>query len=114
MCRRWPLSSRSIQAWIRDNQVGVGVKRFSLRGKKLSEGRIIALNGEPGYQAATLGLGVHLWYFPLKYKIEKHPMTVIQPGKIGLVIANDGDPMPIQRALCQAVECDNFQDAARF
>ena len=100
--------------FIRENQVGVVVKRFSLRGKKLPEGRVVALEGEPGYQASTLGPGLHFWYFPIKYKIEKYPMTVIPPGKIGLVIANDGDPPPVDRVLCGPAECDNYQSAERF
>lgn len=99
---------------IRENQVGVVIKRFSPTGKKLPEGRVVALHGEAGYQAQTLGPGFHFWYFPLVYKIEKYPITVIEPGKLGLVIANDGDPMPINRVLCRAVECENFQDAAKF
>lgn len=99
---------------IRENQVGVIVKRFSIKGKRLPEGRIVALEGEAGYQAHTLGPGLHFWYFPIKYKIMKYPITVIQPGYIGLVIANDGDPLPVDRVLCHAVECDNFQSADKF
>ena len=99
---------------IRENQVGVVIKRFSWSGKKLPEGRIIALEQEPGYQARTLGPGFHLWFFPVMYKIEKYPITVIAPGKIGLVIANDGNPPPVNRVLCEAVECDNFQNAEKF
>ncbi|MCX6592172.1 MAG: SPFH domain-containing protein [Acidobacteria bacterium] len=99
---------------IRENQVGVVIKRFSWSGKKLPEGRVIALEEEPGYQARTLGPGFHLWYFPVMYKIEKYPITVIAPGKIGLVIANDGNPPPVNRVLCEAVECDNFQNAEKF
>jgi uncharacterized membrane protein YqiK len=101
-------------AFIRENQVGVVVKRFSFKGKRLPEGRIIALNGEPGYQASTLGPGLHFGYFRIKYKVEKYPMTSIPPGKIGMVIANDGDAPPVDRVLCRAVECDNFQNAAKF
>ncbi|MCX6597894.1 MAG: SPFH domain-containing protein [Acidobacteria bacterium] len=99
---------------IRENQVGVVIKRFSWSGKKLPEGRVIALEEEPGYQARTLGPGFHLWYFPVMYKIEKYPITVIAPGKIGLVIANDGNPPPVNRVLCEAVECDDFQNAEKF
>lgn len=99
---------------IRENQVGVVVKRLSWKGKRLPEGRIVALEGEPGYQARTLGPGFHLGYFPLMYKVEKHPLTVIQPGFVGLVIANDGDSPPIDRVLCESVECDNFQNAELF
>jgi len=99
---------------IRENRVGVVIKRFSLSGKRLPEGRVVALNGEPGYQAATLPPGFYLGYWFWQYKIEKAPLTVIPPGRIGLVIANDGDSLPVDRILCQSVECDNFQDGAKF
>ncbi|MEQ1946693.1 MAG: SPFH domain-containing protein [Bryobacteraceae bacterium] len=100
--------------YIRENQLGVVVKRFAPGGQLLPEGRIVALNGEPGYQARTLGPGTHFGYWPFQYKVEKFPMTVIQPGSIGLVIANDGAPMPVERVLCVAVECDYFQDVDKF
>jgi uncharacterized membrane protein YqiK len=99
---------------IKENQVGVVIKRFSSSGKKLPEGQVVALEGEPGYQARTLGPGFHLWYFPLMYKVEKHPITVIEPGRIGLVIANDGKPMPANRILCQTVDSEDFQNAEMF
>jgi len=99
---------------IKENQVGVVVKRFSLGGKRLPEGRLIALNGEPGYQARTLSPGVHWGYWPWQYSVRKYQMTVIAPGQIGLVIANDGSPMPVERTLCTAVDCELFQDAEKF
>ena len=108
----WFLLSRFV--YIHENQVGVVIKRFAPGGKQLPEGRIVALNGEPGYQARTLGPGTHFGYWPFQYKVEKFPMTAIQPGSIGLVIANDGAPMPVDRVLCQTVECDYFQDVDKF
>lgn len=97
---------------IRENQVGVVIKRFG-QGK-LPEGRVVALEGEAGYQARTLPPGLHFGYFFLKYKVEKRPLTIIAPGKIGLVIANDGDALPVNRILCKEIECSNFQDSEKF
>ncbi len=99
---------------IQENQVGVIIKRWALGGKKLPEGRVVALNGEPGYQAKTLAPGIYLWFWPWQYKIEKYKLTVIQPGTIGLVIANDGDMMPMDRVLGLPVDCDNFQSGEKF
>jgi len=99
---------------VKEDQVGVVIKRFALNGSSLPDGRVVALKGEPGYQAQTLAPGVHFFYWPWQYRVEKHPMTVIEPGTIGLVIANDGDPLPIDRILCQKVECDEFQSAEKF
>ncbi len=98
---------------IREDQVGVVVKRFS-PGKAMPEGRVVALNGEAGYQARPLGPGIHYPYWPWQYKIEKHPFTKIEQGFVGLVIANDGDAMPVDRVLANVVDCDYFQDAAKF
>jgi len=99
---------------IHENQVGVVVKRFNLGGKPLPQGRVVALQGEAGYQAQTLAPGFHMGYWFWQYSVQKYPLTVIPPGKIGLVIANDGEPMPVDRILCRAVDCDNFQDAEKF
>ncbi len=99
---------------IRENQVGVVVKRFTLRGRKLPDGRVVALDGEAGYQAATLAPGIHPFYWPWQYKVEKFPITIIEPGCLGLVIANDGAPIPVDRVLCQPVPCDDFQSAEKF
>ncbi len=99
---------------IREDQVGVVVKRFTFDGRKLPDGRVVSLEGEAGYQARTLAPGVHPFYWPWQYKVEKFPMTIIAPGCIGLVIANDGSPMPVDRVLCQPVACDDFQSAEKF
>ena len=99
---------------IHEDQVGLVIKRFSLAGKQLPDGRIVALHGEPGYQAQTLAPGVHVFFWPWQYRVEKRHMTVIEPGTVGLVIANDGDALPINRTLCQTVDCDAFQSAEKF
>jgi len=99
--------------YIREDQVGVLVKTFSSSGR-LPEGRVVALNKEAGYQAATLPPGLHFGYWVWQYKIEKYPMTVIETGSVGLVIANDGAPMPVDRVLSNVVDCGYFQDGEKF
>ena len=99
---------------IRESQVGIVVKRFSLAGKSLPNGRIFALNGEPGFQADTLAPGLHFWYWPWMFRIEKVPVTVVPPGFLALINARDGDPVPVNRILAANVDCDNFQDARKF
>jgi uncharacterized membrane protein YqiK len=98
---------------IREDQVGVVVKRFSGKGS-LPDGRVVALNGEAGYQAKTLGPGVYFGFWKWQFKIDKYPLTVIKPGTIGLVIANDGAPTPAERVLANFVACDHFQNAEQF
>lgn len=99
---------------IGENEIGQVVKKFSLDNKKLPDGRVVALNGEPGYQAKTLTPGLHLWYWPWMYSIEKKKLIVIKPGEIGLVSANDGAPLPANRIISLSVPCNMFQDAEAF
>ncbi len=99
---------------IKENENGQIIKKFSLDGKKLADGRVVALNGEPGYQAKMLQPGWHLWYWPWMYDIKKTPIITIPTGKIGLVFAKDGNPLPGNRIIAKAVECNMFQDAEAF
>jgi uncharacterized membrane protein YqiK len=97
---------------IRERQVGIVVKRFG--GGALEPGRLIALDGEAGYQADTLAPGLHFGYFRWQYRILKVPVTVVPQGEIALVVAADGASIPAERILGRVVDCDNFQDARKF
>ena len=97
---------------ISERQVGIVIKRFSSRS--LSPDRLIALNGEAGYQADTLAPGWYLGYFPWVYSIRKVPITVVPQGEIGLIVAADGASIPAERILGKVVACDDFQDARKF
>jgi uncharacterized membrane protein YqiK len=98
--------------FIGERKVGLVVKRFARRS--LPPGRLVALDGEAGYQAATLSPGLHFGYWSWQYSVSKVPVTVIPQGEIGLVVAADGAPMSPERILGRMVECDAFQDAERF
>jgi uncharacterized membrane protein YqiK len=97
---------------ISERQVGVVVKKFA--GKSLPAGRMVALNGEAGYQADTLAPGLHLGFWRWQYTVHKVPMLVIPQGEIGLIVAADGNATPPQRILAKVVDCDNFQNARKF
>ncbi len=99
-------------AVIRENQVGVLVKKFSRRS--LPAGQLVALDGEAGYQADTLPPGVHFGYFFWQFRVLKMPVVDVAPGEIALVVAASGVPMPAGRILGRVIDCDNFQDARRF
>jgi uncharacterized membrane protein YqiK len=96
---------------IREDQSGLVIKRY---GRPLPSGRIIALNGEAGYQARMLPPGWHAGLWRWRYKVAKVPVVVVRPGEIALVVAADGDAIPAERVLARAVDCDNFQDAEAF
>jgi len=96
---------------IPENGAGLVVKRY---GKALAAGRLVAMDGEAGYQARLLSPG---WYFGLwrwAYRIQKIPLVVVRPGEIGLVVAADGKPIPSERMLGREVSCADFQDARAF
>ncbi|MFN8527683.1 MAG: SPFH domain-containing protein [Anaerolineae bacterium] len=99
---------------INERQVGVVVRRFSMNGKSLPPDKLLALNGEPGFQADTLAPGWHFGYWSWMYTINKMGITVIPQGEIGLVVAADGKSVPPGRILGSIVECDNYQDARKF
>jgi uncharacterized membrane protein YqiK len=97
---------------IGEREVGIITKKFS--SKSLPAGRLIALEGEAGLQADTLPPGWHFGYFPWQYSVRKEPVAVIPQGEIGLIVANDGRPIPRDRILGQVIDCDDFQNARKF
>jgi uncharacterized membrane protein YqiK len=99
---------------ISEQEVGVVIKKFSLNKRSLPAGRLIALNGEAGYQADTLAPGWHWGLFPWQYTVRKEPTIVVPQGEIALLVANDGTSIPSDRILAKVVPCDNFQDARKF
>lgn len=100
-----------------DGKIGVVTKKFVLFGqnKSLADGKIIAINGEAGYQADTLAPGYLGWcYWPWQYTVEFRDFVIIPKGKIGLVAANDGKQLPLGSILARNVDSDNFQNAKLF
>jgi uncharacterized membrane protein YqiK len=96
---------------IREDEAGVVIKKY---GPPLRSGRLLALDGEAGYQARLLSPGWHFVPFRWQYKVEKVPAVVVPPGEIALVVAADGAPIPPERMLGREVACANFQDAEAF
>lgn len=97
---------------ISEREVGIVAKKFAKNS--LPPGRLIALNGEAGYQADTLAPGWH-WGLTWQYEIRKESMIVIPQGEIALLVAADGAPIPPERILGKLiVDCDDFQNARKF
>lgn len=99
-----------------EDKIGLVTKKFVLFGshKELPDGRIVATNGEAGFQAQTLAPGLYWGMFPWQYTVHMTPFTIIPEGKIGLVLSKDGAEIPTGRILARRVECDNYQDAEKF
>lgn len=99
-----------------EDKIGLVTKKFVLFGanKQLPDGKIIALNGEPGYQADSLAPGLYWGYWVWQFDILMAGLTVIPKGKIGLLTAKDGKQLPTGSILARHVECDNYQDTRAF
>ena len=99
-----------------EDRIGLVTKKFVLFGKnkELPGGRIIATNGEAGFQAKTLAPGLYFGKWIWQYDITMETFTIIPEGKIGLALAKDGDEIPTGNILAQRVDSDNFQDAEKF
>jgi uncharacterized membrane protein YqiK len=98
---------------IPNHMVGVVEKLWSHKGS-VTEGRIIALDGEAGYQADLLRGGLHFGLWRWQYRVHKAPLVTIPQGQIGYVYARDGDMLPPSQTLARVVQCNNFQDARTF
>jgi uncharacterized membrane protein YqiK len=99
--------------YIPNSRVGIVEKLWSGRGS-VSEGRIIALGGEAGYQADLLRGGFHFGLWRWQYRIHKVPLVTVPQGKIGYVYARDGEPLQPSQTLGRVITCNNFQDARTF
>lgn len=97
---------------IPEDRIGLVTKKFG--GPRLEGDRIIAINGEAGFQAYTLGPGLHWGYWPWQYSVEKLPFTVVPEGHIGIVNAKDGEIPETGRILGRTVDCNDYQDAQAF
>ncbi|HEY6872816.1 MAG TPA: SPFH domain-containing protein [Geobacteraceae bacterium] len=83
-------------------------------GRKMPQGRVVAMGNEVGIQARTLGPGMH-FLIPFIYVARKYPFVEIKDGEIGIIEAIDGNPIPPGRIFAQVVEGHNaFQDGEAF
>jgi uncharacterized membrane protein YqiK len=101
---------------IPEDKIGLVTKKFVLFGanKELPAGRIIAIDGEAGFQAQPLAPGIYFWKWIWQYEITQQAFTVIPEGKIGLLVAKDGKELETGYILARKVECDSFQNAEAF
>ncbi len=99
--------------YIPHTKVGIVEKLWAPKGS-LTEGRIIAANGEAGYQTEILRGGVHALYYPWQFRIHREPLVSIPEGKIGYVYSRDGRPLAPAQTLGRVTACNNFQDARAF
>lgn len=83
-------------------------------GKPMPGGRVIAMPGEVGVQARTLGPGVH-FLAPFLFRATKVPFVVVDEGSVGLVESIDGAPIQQGHIFARVTAGHNFfQDAESF
>ncbi|MBF0492206.1 MAG: hypothetical protein HQM15_05445 [Deltaproteobacteria bacterium] len=83
-------------------------------GRKIPEGRVVAMSNEVGMQARVLGPGLHL-LIPFLYRVQKMQMTQINENEVGIVDSIDGEPVHPGKIFSKVVEGHNlFQDAEAF
>ncbi|MES2396113.1 MAG: flotillin family protein, partial [Bacteroidota bacterium] len=101
---------------IPEDRIGLVTKKFVLFGefKEMPDNRIIATNGEAGFQAKTLAPGLYFGKWVWQYEIILQPFVIVPQGKIVLILAKDGAEIPTGAILGRKVDCDNFQDAEKF
>src|SRR5438552_10257526 len=98
---------------IPNDQVGIVENLWSPKGS-VTEGRIIALGGEAGYQVDILLGGIHFGLWRWKVRIHKVGLVTVPQGQLAYVYARDGEPLPPSQTLGRVVPCNNFQDARSF
>jgi uncharacterized membrane protein YqiK len=99
--------------YIPHRHVGIIEKLWSASGS-LAEGRILALNGEAGFQAHVLRGGLHFGYPFYMHSIHRSPLVTISEGRIGYVYARDGEPLEPTQTLGRHVDCNGFQNSVAF
>jgi regulator of protease activity HflC (stomatin/prohibitin superfamily) len=76
---------------------------ISKDGKPLPSGQVLAEPGEKGIQREVRGEGWH-FVMPVLYTCEIETNTDIPPGKVGIVTAKGGKPLPPGRLLAEPGE----------
>src|SRR5258708_2662659 len=80
--------------YIPNDRVGVVEKLWSPKGS-VPEGRILALNGEAGYQAELIRGGFHFGLWRWQFRIHKQTLVTVPQGQIAYVYARAaGSPAP--------------------
>ena len=93
-------------------EVGLVTKRFSW--SKLSDGNVVAFNGEAGYQADLLMPGLRFKLWPL-FGVDKRPLVQVPAGQIGVVIAQVGAAPPTGAKSVEYKQIfGNFSDLRAF
>jgi uncharacterized membrane protein YqiK len=99
-------------AIVKGTEIAVLERRWF--GRRMPDGRVVAMRNEIGIQAHVLGPGLH-FLTPFIYSIERRSMLSIGEEEIGLIEAVDGRPIAAGRIFANVVPLhDWFQDGEAF
>lgn len=99
-------------ALVRGDQLAVLERRWV--GRRMPEGRVVAMRHEVGVQAHILGPGLH-FLTPFIYAVRKSAMLEVGEDEVALVEAIDGRPVDPGRIFAKVVSGHNlFQDGEAF
>ena len=85
------LATASACMYVHPDEGGIVIQKF---GPSLKEGHIIAVNGERGPRADVISPGWSFGWWPWWYETLTVKNKIIPQGKIGVVTALDGKPLP--------------------
>jgi uncharacterized membrane protein YqiK len=92
----------------------VGLREAKYFGRRLPEGRVVAMPGEIGIQARALQPGLKL-QMPFLWRVTKDDMISVSEDEIGLIESIDGQPLEPGRIFARWVGGhDSYQDAEAF
>lgn len=82
-------------------------------GKKMADGRTVALSGEIGLQARVTGPGLH-FFLPFINIARKHKIIKVEPDQMMAIESVTGKDLPIGSFFGVPVDCTSFQDGEAF
>jgi uncharacterized membrane protein YqiK len=92
----------------------VGIREAKYFGRRLPEGRVVAMPGEIGIQARVLQPGLKI-QMPFLWRVSKDDMITVAEDEVGLIESIDGQPLEPGRIFARWVGGhDSYQDAEAF
>jgi uncharacterized membrane protein YqiK len=99
--------------YIPNNRVGIIERLWSRKGS-LSNGDILSLQGEAGFEADIRRGGIALGLWRWQYRVHKVAFITVRQGKVAYVFSRVGAPLEPGQTLGRIVECTDFQNARQF
>ena len=97
---------------IDDDKIGIVNRTFGRHNR--DDKYTVRIYGSPGIQADVLRPGQQYFRSKLQFNVTQKPRTHVPPGTIGVVVARAGANAPSSQRFGQPVDCDYFQDGAKF